>query len=373
MKPDQILKTLVKSGYEAYYVGGCVRDSLLGRQVHDWDITTAARPEQVMVLFDHCVPTGIEHGTVTVFLEDTSAEVTTFRCDGDYSDARHPESVEFVTDLSQDLCRRDFTINAMAMSLDGRMIDLFGGREDLQAGLVRCVGDARQRFGEDALRMLRAHRFCAQLGFSLESKTEAAVLQCASLCANLSRERVREEVEKTLLSERPQMVKKMIEVGLLQQVGLTQSSCLDWLQKTPANAPCRWTALKILIPDLDLQQLRLSKKLSTLCDSAASCWQQERTRLQWKQLIAKEGIPCAQVLADLCGQKQMLDEILQSGECVSLSQLGVSGADFQDLPGKQIGEVLQRLLQHVLQAPHDNDRQILLELAKNLGKTDSAN
>ena len=161
--PNQILNVLSSAGYEAYYVGGCVRDTILGRPVHDWDVTTSALPEQVMACFDHCVPTGLKHGTVTVLLDGLSAEVTTFRTDGSYRDGRRPENVTFVRSLREDLARRDFTINAMAMDACGEITDLYGGREDLAQCVIRCVGDPEQRFREDALRMLRALRFSAQL------------------------------------------------------------------------------------------------------------------------------------------------------------------------------------------------------------------
>ena len=215
MRPDAILQTLERAGFEARYVGGCVRDTLLGRPVHDWDIASQALPEDVLRLFPRCVPTGLQHGTVTVLLDGTSAEVTTYRLDGAYHDSRHPDGVRFVRSLADDLARRDFTINAMAMDLSGTITDLFGGREDLARGVIRCVGDAETRFREDALRMLRARRFAAQLGFALEAGTEAAIGRCTGLCAALSRERVREEAEKTLLSDRPTLFGRMLEEGLL--------------------------------------------------------------------------------------------------------------------------------------------------------------
>ena len=191
MRPDAIIKTLEDAGFEARYVGGCVRDTLLDRPIHDWDIASQALPEDVLRLFPHCVPTGIRHGTVTVLLDGVSAEVTTYRLDGAYHDGRHPDGVRFVRSLAEDLARRDFTINAMAMDESGAVTDLFGGREDLSRRVIRCVGEPETRFREDALRMLRAYRFAAQLGFSLDAQTQAAIRRCAPLCASLSRERVR--------------------------------------------------------------------------------------------------------------------------------------------------------------------------------------
>ena len=168
MRPDLILKTLEGAGFAACFVGGCVRDTLLGRPVHDWDVTTSALPEEIMALFPRCIPTGIKHGTVTVLLRGESFEVTTFRRDGAYHDGRHPDGVVFVPNLTEDLARRDFTINAMAMHLDGRITDCFDGKADLKRGIIRCVGDPERRFREDALRMLRAWRFSAQLGFAID-------------------------------------------------------------------------------------------------------------------------------------------------------------------------------------------------------------
>jgi tRNA nucleotidyltransferase (CCA-adding enzyme) len=163
-RPDEILLRLRAAGYEAYYVGGCVRDTLLGRPVHDWDIATAAEPARVQALFPRTVPTGLRHGTVTVLTGSGQAEVTTFRVDGDYRDGRHPASVRFVRTLREDLSRRDFTVNAMAMDEAGSLTDLFGGRDDLARRLIRCVGEPETRFREDALRMLRAYRFLRAAG-----------------------------------------------------------------------------------------------------------------------------------------------------------------------------------------------------------------
>ena len=159
MRPDAIIKTLEDAGFEARYVGGCVRDTLLDRPIHDWDIASQALPEDVLRLFPHCVPTGIRHGTVTVLLDGVSAEVTTYRLDGAYHDGRHPDGVRFVRSLAEDLARRDFTINAMAYSAEEGLIDPFGGRDDLAAHLVRAVGEPERRFEEDALRILRLYRF----------------------------------------------------------------------------------------------------------------------------------------------------------------------------------------------------------------------
>lgn len=198
--PETILRLLWENGYEAYCVGGCVRDSLLGMEPHDWDICTSALPEETEGVFRHLrvVETGLKHGTVTVMFQGQPYEITTFRKDGDYSDHRRPETVDFVKNLREDLARRDFTINAMAAGPDGAVIDLFGGQEDLKRGIIRCVGDPDRRFQEDALRILRAMRFASQLGFSVEKETAEAMVRNRQLLSCVSGERILSELTKLL-------------------------------------------------------------------------------------------------------------------------------------------------------------------------------
>ncbi len=194
-----VLQRLEAAGYQAFVVGGCVRDLLLGKQPQDYDITTSARPEQVMALFaPHAIPTGLQHGTVTVRQSGRSFEITTFRADGPYSDSRHPDTVTFSTELAEDLQRRDFTINAMAMDLRGELTDLFGGQEDLRRGIIRCVGDAEMRFGEDALRIMRGLRFAAALQFTIEEETGRAMLCCRERLRRIAVERIYVEMTKLL-------------------------------------------------------------------------------------------------------------------------------------------------------------------------------
>lgn len=362
--PITILNTLSAAGYEAYYVGGCVRDHLLCRPIHDWDITTSALPEQTMACFVHCVPTGIKHGTVTVLLDGLQAEVTTFRCDGSYHDGRHPEQVTFVRSLEQDLARRDFTINAMAMDRNGRLVDLYGGRSDLDAKLLRCVGDPERRFREDALRMLRAIRFSAQLGFAIEPQTWAAIERCAPLCAGLSAERIRDEVEKTLLSPCPERLLDMARFGMLQPYGAEPTGDLAWLTDLPAIRSVRWAGLCRLWPSLNLHALRLDRKTARdAMEIGRESWPQ--SRLQWKQFTARQGQERAILAAQLAGFEELLQQILASGECLSLKELAVSGKDFPDLPGKCVGEILHTLLYHVLEHPEDNQKKILLGIIEN--------
>jgi len=362
--PAQILHTLTAAGHEAYYVGGCVRDCLLGRPIHDWDITTSALPEQTMACFAHCVPTGIKHGTVTVLLEDVRAEVTTYRTDGSYADGRHPDQVVFVRSIQEDLARRDFTINAMAISADGKIVDLYGGRNDLNAGIIRCVGDPERRFREDALRMLRAFRFSAQLGFEIEENTLRAMGSCAPLCRELSAERIRDEVEKTLLSDHPQRLTDMANFGLLDRFVPKQPPDCGWVATLPKDRVVRWAALCRCWPDLDLFRLRLDKRTAQDAMFAGQC-QWPDTRLEWKRLIAGQGRVRAQITAALANETEQLEEILSSGECLSLQELAVKGSDFPALRGAEVGAALKLLLEHVLVHPEDNDRKKLLEISKN--------
>lgn len=211
---NQIIHRLQTEGHAAYAVGGCVRDSLLGRTPQDWDITTSARPEQVKSLFSHTIDTGIAHGTVTVMLAHVGYEVTTYRIDGEYEDGRHPKDVTFTDNLLEDLKRRDFTINAMAYNDETGLVDAFNGEEDLKNGIIRCVGEPADRFAEDALRMLRAVRFAAQLGFSIDPRTKEAVRRLSGTIAKVSAERIQMELVKLLMSDHPKELRTAWELGL---------------------------------------------------------------------------------------------------------------------------------------------------------------
>ncbi len=213
-RAKKIIDTIAAAGFEAYVVGGCVRDSLLGREPEDWDITTSARPEQVKALFGRTIDTGIKHGTVTVMIEQESFEVTTYRIDGTYEDGRHPDSVTFTPSLTEDLKRRDFTINAMAYNEESGLVDIFGGVEDIQNKIIRCVGEARERFTEDALRMMRAVRFSAQLGYTIEEKTRQAIRELAPGLRQVSAERIQAELVKILVSEHPDYLRIAYETGI---------------------------------------------------------------------------------------------------------------------------------------------------------------
>ena len=232
-KVKVIIQTLEAAGYEAYAVGGCVRDSVLGRIPADWDITTSALPEQVKELFHRTIDTGIEHGTVTVMMDKEGFEVTTYRIDGEYRDHRHPEQVNFTGELKEDLRRRDFTINAMAYNDRCGMVDAFGGIEDLKHGVIRCVGVAGERFEEDALRILRAVRFAAQLGFEIEKETADVARALAGNLKDISAERIQTELVKLLVSPHPEMLRTAYELGITRVV-LPE---FDVMMETPQHHP----------------------------------------------------------------------------------------------------------------------------------------
>lgn len=232
-KVGRIIGTLQEHGYEAYAVGGCIRDSILGREPEDWDITTSAMPEETKALFDKTFDTGIQHGTITVLLEKEGFEVTTYRIDGEYEDSRHPKEVTFTRNLREDLLRRDFTINAMAYNETDGLVDIFGGLEDLEEGMIRCVGTAKERFKEDALRILRGVRFAAQLGFDIEEDTRQGMKELAWTLQNISAERIQVELVKMITSKRPEMLREAYELGMTRIVLPEFDQLMTTGQETP--------------------------------------------------------------------------------------------------------------------------------------------
>ena len=230
---ETILNILENAGYEAYVVGGCVRDSILGRTPDDWDITTSAKPEQVKELFHRTVDTGLQHGTVTVLMEKEGYEVTTYRVDGEYEDGRHPKEVTFTASLEEDLKRRDFTVNAMAYNPSRGLVDLFGGMEDIDRKIIRCVGDPLERFTEDALRIMRAVRFSAQLGFTIEDETRKALKVLAPNLKHVSAERIQTELVKLLVSPHPDYLRVAYEAGIIAEFLPEFDVCMETPQNTP--------------------------------------------------------------------------------------------------------------------------------------------
>ena len=382
----QVLRSLQTRGHVAYLVGGCVRDMALGVRPHDWDICTGALPEQVMEVFPGALPTGLKHGTVTVRINSRSVEVTTFRSEENYADHRHPETVRFVGELTTDLSRRDFTINAMALSPDGLIMDPFGGLTDLEHRCIRCVGSPELRFEEDALRMFRALRFSARLDFTIEEATLAAIGKKAHLASALAAERIRDEVEKTLLTPRPETVGLMQHLGLLDGFLCARADALPELKlltKLPRKALDRWMALCVilrrrgLISSVEdfLTALRLDSRTIRCCTDGAALLEGRKPRgaPEWKRLLRRWGVDtvsCAARCRDALdggSSSRELKSVLKSGECFSMKHLAVSGDDLTalGLKGRELGEMLNFLLDYVIEYPENNRRELLLSLAGN--------
>ena len=382
----QVLRGLQARGHVAYLVGGCVRDMALGVRPHDWDICTGALPEQVMEVFPGALPTGLKHGTVTVRINSRSVEVTTFRSEENYADHRHPVTVRFVGELTTDLSRRDFTINAMALSPDGLIMDPFGGLTDLEHRCIRCVGSPELRFEEDALRMFRALRFSARLDFTIEEATLAAIGKKAHLASALAAERIRDEVEKTLLTPKPETVGLMQHLGLLDGFLCARADALPELKlltKLPRKALDRWMALCVilrrrgLISSVEdfLTALRLDSRTIRCCTDGAALLEGRKPRgaPEWKRLLRRWGVDtvsCAARCRDALdggSSSRELKSVLKSGECFSMKHLAVSGDDLTalGLKGRELGEMLNFLLDYVIEYPENNRRELLLSLAGN--------
>ena len=267
-----LLDTLHAAGYAAYAVGGCVRDSLLGRTAHDWDLCTSALPQQVMELFgaEQCIPTGLQHGTVTIKYGGQLYETTTFRTEGSYTDGRHPDAVQFVPDVREDLARRDFTINAMAYNEAEGLVDPFGGQKDLQNGLLRAVGEPQQRFTEDALRILRLYRFAARFGFALDAATARAARQLAPHLDCISAERIQEELAKLLVAPQPgaYLEPAVLAVVLPELTPAALEAAKPVVDACPAgeeNLPVRWAALLGALGEADTRRVLKRLRCSNAC------------------------------------------------------------------------------------------------------------
>ena len=380
-----VLTALQSRGHLACLVGGCVRDMLMGVHPHDWDVCTSALPEQVTEIFPHSLPIGARHGTVTVLVDKRKVEVTTFRSDGGYSDHRHPDEVSYVGDLTTDLSRRDFTMNAIALPPDGLVVDPFGGVRDIERRLIRSVGDPDRRFEEDALRMFRALRFSAKLGFAIEEETAAAIRRQAPLAAGLSPERVRDEVEKLLLSPRPERMDELIAAGLLDAYllrRLPDYATLYRLNAAPRKALFRWAVLCELLEEQGciraaedfLLRLRLDSRTIRCCSDGAAILRLPTPArpVEWKRQLNRYGVEaviCAARCRDALqggGSYRALRAVLNSGECFSMKHLAVTGDDLLalGLRGPALGAMLQFLLDYVMEFPDNNRRELLLTLAR---------
>lgn len=292
-KVAYIITTLMENGFEAYAVGGCVRDTMLGRTPEDWDITTSARPEEVKELFKRTIDTGIQHGTVTVMLDKEGFEVTTYRIDGEYEDSRHPKSVEFTTNLIEDLKRRDFTINAMAYNPATGLVDAFDGIGDMERRLIRCVGEAEERFDEDALRMLRAVRFAGQLGFSIHEDTKKAIRKKADTLRNISAERIRVELTKLLTSQNPELLMEAMETGMTQVILPEWDAMMETQQKKPHH-----------IYTVGGHTLKVLEAMRDLCQETGISKDKKRYGiLCWSAFLHDCGKP--QMSSGFCGHEEM--------------------------------------------------------------------
>lgn len=432
-----IINTIMEAGFEAYVVGGCVRDSLLGRTPKDWDITTSATPNQVKSLFRRTIDTGIQHGTVTVMLDKEGFEVTTYRIDGKYEDSRHPSEVTFTPSLEEDLKRRDFTINAMAYNEEAGLVDLFGGMEDMDKKLIRCVGNAQERFREDALRILRAIRFSAQFGYAIEEQTRAAIQKLAGSLSQISAERIQVELVKLLVSEHPDYLRDAYEMGVTKVI-LPE---FDVMMETPQNHPHHQynvgehTLHSLLEVEAD-KDLRLTMLFHDIGKPATLVTDEEGISHFYGHPAVSEGmtekilrrlkfdndtihkvchlvkyhdygnnlVPDMRVVrrainkigadvfpqflqikrADVLAQSMYLreeklegleewrkfyEEIMSRKQCTSLKSLAITGTDLIAAgrePGKELGAILNALLEWVLEHPEDNQKEFLLEKAKEL-------
>ncbi len=375
---ERILERLNEKGFEAYAVGGCVRDSLLGRQPEDWDITTSARPEQVKALFRRTIDTGILHGTVTVMMDGAGYEVTTYRIDGEYADGRHPKQVVFTPDLLEDLKRRDFTINAMAYSHKTGIVDVFGGAGDLKGRLIRCVGNPLERFEEDALRLLRAIRFSAQLGFSIEEETCDAIIRIAPNLLKVSRERIQAELTKLLQSGCPEKIKTVYEMGISPYISQAFSE-VPWQSfqipdRLSSEKYVRWGAfLRLAGSDKAVQVLKdLKMDNDTISRvKVLAVWAGREVQAEEKEIRRSMSRMLPEVwdtLVELNGYgekvRRLTEEIRERGDCLDLKHLAVNGQDLIAAgirPGKEMGKALEELLEWVLEDPKRNHKDILLE------------
>ncbi len=436
-KAKKVVNTIQAAGFEAYVVGGCVRDSILGRKPQDWDITTSAKPEQVKALFPRTIDTGLQHGTVTVMQDREGFEVTTYRIDGEYEDSRHPKEVVFTPNLEEDLKRRDFTINAMAYNEEKGLVDIFSGMEDIRLGRIRCVGRAEERFGEDALRMLRAIRFSAQLGYEIDEETKQGIRRLAPTLKNISAERIQTELVKMLVSPHPDYLRTAYDMGVtkvffpefdrameteqhhphhMYSVG---EHILHSLAYVPADKVLRLTMLlhDIGKPDtltideqgithfynheslsaemakgilrrlkFDNDTINMVYKLVMYHDYGNSVEPTLQIVRRAMNKIGEDAFPALfQVkYADMMAQsdylrdeklkrlenwKRLYTEICEKEQCVSLKTLAVTGSDLIAAgmkPGKELGEVLQKLLQLVLDDPSCNTKDKLLAEAQRL-------
>ena len=403
-----IISELESHEYEAFAVGGCIRDSLLGRTPNDWDITTSAKPEEVKEIFHRTVDTGIKHGTVTVLIGKKSFEITTYRVDGAYTDGRHPESVRYSKYLKEDLRRRDFTINAFAYNDEVGLRDEFYGFRDMEWKIIRAVGNAEDRFSEDALRMMRAIRFAAQLGFNIELNTYNAIIKLAPNIKKVSAERIQVELTKTLMSDHPEVTIEYAKTGLFVEIlpvlydtlsGISAQKTLELLKYVPRMVIMRYAALLRYRTPEDARDVLRKLKLDNFTINTVTKLVEyqndindviEENDISVREAIHKYGTDLLElmfVFAEADGRmkreytgfnsrgrnvhlktiKRLYDEILERGDCVDLKGLAVNGSDLMELGivGEQIGETLNWLLHIVMENPALNNKNTLISFVEN--------
>ncbi len=409
-KVNQILQSIEQAGFPAYVVGGCVRDSIMGREPKDWDITTKAMPEDVKKLFRRTVDTGIEHGTVTVMIGKDGYEVTTYRVDGEYEDSRHPKEVTFTEDLREDLRRRDFTINAMAYNESEGLVDVFDGISDIHNKVIRAVGDPKERFGEDALRMMRALRFSAELGYKIEDETRYAIVIMAADLQKISAERIQTELVKLLISPHPDKIEDAYALGVTKYIlpefdevmkdGSRGENVLVAMHHVPRDKVARMATLFSEFGEISTEAIcrrlkfdNVTRKLVAKIVSNIT-FQPDQTEAAVRKAIYEIGTDAypyiypiqkaiiqsgsetddekEQRLKDLEAVHQIYQQILARGDCLSLKELQITGKDLLNLgmrSGKSIGYVLESLLEEVLKDPKKNDFETLKSIAiKNIEK-----
>ena len=377
-----IIDSLQKSGFEAYLVGGCVRDMLMDITPHDYDITTSASPEIILSLFEKTVPTGIKHGTVTVINGGFAAEVTTYRTDGEYSDHRRPERVTFVKSLKEDLARRDFTVNAIAYNENEGIKDFFGGREDIKNKILRAVGEPKKRFCEDALRILRLFRFASVLEFTPEEATLKNALKCAPLLESISAERISSELRKAVNGKNPEALKPLTDINGLKFIGIKnpdyskivplQSAGLALFGFLYSSTDNLMSALRFLKPSN--KEKRLYENILTLLSLPFPQSKEEIKEMLFKtDLISVEKylyFKNSYFGTDTENALSMLREISENGEPYRISDLKIGGRSLIKLgiKGEKVGETLEYLRQRVTADPTLNRREILLEISEEFNR-----
>ena len=397
-----LLNALHAAGYAAFAVGGCVRDSLLGRTAHDWDLCTSALPQQVMELFgaEQCIPTGLQHGTVSIKYGGRLYETTTFRTEGSYTDGRHPDAVQFVPDVREDLARRDFTINAMAYNEAEGLVDPFGGQKDLQNGLLRAVGEPQQRFTEDALRILRLYRFAARFGFALDAATARAARQLAPHLDCISAERIQEELAKLLAAPQPgaYLEPAVLAVVLPELTPAALDAAKPVVDACPTgekNLPVRWAALLRSLGESATRRVLKRLRCSNACieetavlvrETAGQGVSEEKASahpgdIHIRQLLGRYGLRTVERLCALCAAlhpqnapdcalaAQRARQLEADGVCCRVSQLAVNGRDLMaaGIPaGPALRRVLEALLDGVIRAEYPNEKPVLLAAAQKI-------